>query len=161
VKHLTIAIATLAVAFASLGVEATAVAFLLCLPAIVAPAGRRVAALYWVAVGYPLLVLFSLYLTWLAAWVVLGHPPRSSLDDPQLISPILIFNVVTSILLLGSPIALLAAIVLAMIRVIQGPTWKASKFPLVALIGIVPWTWVAGCILLSWDPLNVMVWYFD
>src|SRR5262245_46235761 len=41
----------------------------------------------WLAAFYPGLVLLSLYVTWLIAWYLLGHPPRIYLDDPNFIHP--------------------------------------------------------------------------
>src|SRR4051812_3612396 len=37
----------------------------------------------WLACSYPVLPVLSLYITWLTAWVALGHQPRPSLDDPK------------------------------------------------------------------------------
>jgi hypothetical protein len=160
-KHLAIAIAVLAVAFAFLGVEGTALGFILCLPAIFAPAGRRLTALYWVSLCYPVLVLSSLHVTWFVAWAALGHPPRPSLDDPKDINQILIPYVVTGILLVGSPIALIAATGLSVIRVIQGPKGKAGGVRLASLLVNAPTSWVAGWLLLIWDPLDILNWYLD
>jgi hypothetical protein len=86
-----LAIAVLAVLFAAFGVTlGTAIGIVIGvigLPILLAPAGRRLRAAAWVCSIYPLLVLASLYATWLTAWCVLGHPPRTYRDDPGSIGP--------------------------------------------------------------------------
>jgi hypothetical protein len=160
-KHLAIAIAVLAVAFSVLGVEATVVVSLFWLPAILAPQGRRLAALYWVVVCYPLLLLCSLYVTWFAAWGALGHPPRPSLDAPRDIGRIAIPYHVTAILMFGTPFALLSAFGATCVRVILRSTpWSGGGY-LVVLLAIAPFSWVAGYFLITWDPLGVLYWYPD
>ena len=160
--HLAIGIAALAVAFAFLGVEASVVGLVLCLPAILAPEGvERIVALHWVAACYPLIILCSLYLTWFVAWVALGHPPRSSLDDPKHIGPIAIPYTVTAILMGGVAITFVAGIGLTGVRLALGLTPRPGSSHLVVVLGIVPMSWAVGCSLCIWDPLYVMDWYFD
>jgi len=43
------------------------------------PAGLILAA-------WPLVALAAIYANWISAWITLGHRPRSSLDDPFMIS---------------------------------------------------------------------------
>jgi len=45
-----------------------------------APIGRLVA---WAGWGYPVLLLTVSVGSWLVAWMVLGHMPRPSIDDPK------------------------------------------------------------------------------
>lgn len=43
----------------------------------------RIKLIIWlVAFFYPVLVALSIYVSWLVAWICLGHKPRPSLDDP-------------------------------------------------------------------------------
>jgi hypothetical protein len=110
-----VSVVVLAGAFAVFGVT-SALAMLalitaLVLPVLLASPGRRL----WVAASvsclYPLLILCSLYATWFTAWAVLGHRPRSSLDDPKSISPIVRVPFdTTAFLMMGSPLALASCI---------------------------------------------------
>ena len=90
--QIMLAIAVLAGLFAGFGVTGgLAIAILsgvIVFPIRLAGQGSRLRAAAWVASLYPLLLLASLYGTWFTAWVVLGHRPRSSLDDPKFISPV-------------------------------------------------------------------------
>src|SRR5262245_3669981 len=56
------------------------------LPILLAGPGPRLGAPAWAFAPPPLLALLSLYAAWFTAWLVLGHRPRSSLDDPKFIS---------------------------------------------------------------------------
>ena len=58
------------------------------LPILLAASGRRLRAAVWVSSIYPVLILSSLYATWLTAWCVLGHRPRAFTDDPDHLDPI-------------------------------------------------------------------------
>ena len=57
-------------------------------PLCLVPYGRRGEIAAYVVSLYPLMLPLCLLATWLMAWLTLGHPPRSSLDDPKYISPL-------------------------------------------------------------------------
>ncbi len=60
--------------------------------------------------AYPLVLLASLYLTWFAGWVALGHPPRPSLDDPKYIGLLVdVPYTITMVLLVWAPGAMVTA----------------------------------------------------
>jgi hypothetical protein len=160
-KHLAGLIAVLAVGFAVVGIAGTALGFALCLPGMLAPPGRRLAALYWVAACYPMLILLSIHLTWLGAWCALGHPPRPSLDDPEDIGPIAVPYALTAILLFGAPIALVAAVGLTIGRIVRRIIDRAGRAYSAVLLGVVPLSWFVGDALLQWDPLHIVYWYMD
>ena len=88
----------------------------------------------WVCSLYPLWILGSLYATWLTAWCGLGHRPRSSLDDPRFISPIVdVPYVLTFLLVQGVPFILLlcpALLIAAVARTISQGTTNRSRRPL-------------------------------
>jgi hypothetical protein len=102
---LMLVIAALAGLFAKYGVIFTfgtgAAASICLLPICFARPGQRLRAAAWVCSLYPLFIIGSLYATWLAAWCVLGHQPRVSLDDPKYISPIVDVPFASTMVLIG------------------------------------------------------------
>ncbi len=110
-RQIMLAIAVLAGLFAAFGVigaiELVVVLGSPFLPILLAAPGRRLRAAVWVTSLYPFLILACFYATWLTAWWILGHRPRPSLDDPQMISPVvLVVGSAPSILLsFGTPLA--------------------------------------------------------
>ena len=123
--QIMLAIAALAGLFALLGVAfATAIVILvgaLMLPIFLARPGRRPRAAAWTGALYPLLWLASLYATWFTAWLVLGHRPRSSLDDPKFISPLVeVPYIATFLCLVGSPYVLGLSFFLMLAHVGEG-----------------------------------------
>jgi hypothetical protein len=160
-RHLVIAIAILAVSFAVLGVAGTAVMALFFSPAAFTRPGRRMDALYWMATSYPIVCLFSLYLTWMGAWFALGHPARPSLDDPKDIDAVTVPYVLTAILLFSSPFALVISLGLMVERVVRrsrtSAHWLARSAPLL----VVPLAWAIGYGFLRSDPGCVFNWYMD
>ena len=124
-------------------------------PAAIAPPGRRLEAASWASSLQPAVMLLYLYATWATAWCVLGHRPRSSLDDPKSISPIVdapyimfAFSLMLGWMICAGSGLLLSAVCLARQRDLR---------PLLAL----PFAWLAGYLVLLWDPLGVLYWYFD
>jgi hypothetical protein len=122
--QIMLAIAALAGLFARFGVTRTAgtgVALSVAvLPVVLARPGRKLRASAWVCSLYPLLILGSVYATWLTAWFILGHQPRISLDNPKDISPIVDVEFIsTTVFILGSPIALILGVPLVVAHDIQ------------------------------------------
>jgi hypothetical protein len=158
-KHLAILIAAIAVSFAVVGVWGTVIGLAFFLPAIFARRGQRLRALYWVGNSYPFVVLLSFYVTWIAAWFALGHPPRPSLDDPKDIDLIAAPYSITCLFMFCIPFAFLGSLGLMVARfgkeVGSGSPWS------VLCLLITPLSWVAGYGLLVWDPLYVFYWFMD
>jgi hypothetical protein len=124
-----LAIAVLAGLFAAFGVTGGVaigiVAGVILLPILRARPGHRLRAAVWVSSLYPLLIVFSLYATWFTAWVVLGHRPRSSLDDPKFISPIVdVPYISTFVLMLGAPFSLISSWLLMLFYIAQNNEWR-------------------------------------
>ncbi len=166
--HFMLGVAVLAVLFAALGVT-TAVAVLIVagvigLPVLLAGRGRRSVALAWICWIYPMLCLGSVYTTWFTAWLVLGHRPRVSLDDPKFISPIVDVPFMTTFLLLmGIPLAMVCGLVLLVGQTVRNLANPDGR----------PWLSLAGWVvaILAWigsflvgDYLNlhtILAWYYD
>lgn len=105
---------------------------------------------------YPLLALASLYGTWLIAWLVLGHMPRPSLDDPKSISSLVdVAHTVTTVLLIGFPVAAIAGIALQLVQ--PRVSWSTRVLCCGAMILL----WLATIAFLRWDPFQVGTWYMD
>jgi hypothetical protein len=165
--QIMLAIAVLAGLFAVFGVTLGAaigiVIGVIVLPILLAPAGRRLRAAGWVFYLYPLLVLSSLYATWFTAWCVLGHQPRSYLDDPTSISPAVDVPYIATHLLMGGlwfllPLAipfLLAHLGQIVSQRAVGP-WKRAARMLAPLL-----VWPATFVILRFDLFGVLDWFMD
>ena len=135
--------AALAGAFAVFGVTSAAAMLALItalvLPVLWASPGRRLWVAAWVCCLYPLLILCSLYATWFTAWAVLGHRPRSSMNDPKSISPIVRVPFdTTAFLIMGSPLALVSCIPLMLAGVVQRERRGGSRPNTTAFQVLVP-----------------------
>src|SRR5262249_48228957 len=129
--QIMLAVAVLAGLFVALGVTFTIalviVAGVVSFPILRAWPGQRLRAAAWVASLYPLLLLFLLYATWFTAWAVLGHRPRSSLDDPKFISPLVEVPYLSTFLLgLGVPFSLPLSMLLMLFHIAQGNQWRSD-----------------------------------
>jgi len=108
---------------------------------------------------YPLLVIGSIYLTWLVAWIALGHRPIPSLDDPKFISvwvdiPLIVsrFLMMGFVFALGSgPAAILWL----------GVNWDLSLKGLVVLIFCWIFFWGVATLILDILPRDIITWYMD
>ncbi len=113
--------------------------------------------------GYPVLLLSSLYHTWVVAWFVLGHLPRPNLDDPKYIS--LFVDIpygVTMLLMMGAPGAFLLGVFLSPIA-LDRPAASSRRRALrwLAALGVLVLLWAAAIWFLRADPWEVGTWYFD
>jgi hypothetical protein len=116
------------------------------------------------------LILASLYATWITAWGVLGHPPRPALDDPKSISPVVDVPLVATYLLLrGVPFALLLSIplTLTVTEVARNPSARENqplKEPAQRVARPISWGvffWVSVFAIVALDPLRVVFWFMD
>lgn len=115
------------------------------------------------AYAYPVLMLASLYTTWLVAWAVLGHPPRPSLDDPKNISTLVdIPYFVTMFLIIAMPGAMVLAVGLTPLhfRTPGGSKGTIVGKTTVALL-ILAALWAVTIAVCRLDPWNVSMWYVD
>lgn len=105
---------------------------------------------------YPLLMVASLYVTWLVAWVVLGKMPRPNLDDPKYIAwQVDIPLAITGFLLIAMPGAATVGLMLECIVGKKPFTRRIANCLLLAGL------WTLAICFLRWDPLNVVEWFFD
>jgi hypothetical protein len=125
------------------------------LPALLAPATRRLEAAAWAASLQPPVPLVYLYATWVVAWCVLGHRPRVYLNDPKYLGEIVaILRCMFFVAFLpGSAICLGTGLVLTVVCSAR----RSVHWPLVVL----PLAWLAAFVLFRWDPLGVSEWLFD
>ncbi len=138
------------VAFALVGLG-----LVILIPAAIAPPGRRLEAASWACSLQPVVMLFYLYATWVTAWIVLGHCPRPSLDDPKHIGPVVEVPYVMFVFsfLYGWVICLCAGLLLTAVCCAR----RSDPRPLLAL----PFAWLAGYVVLVLDPLRVLDWFLD
>jgi len=118
-----------------------------------APASRvRIAA--WVLSLYPVMVPVCLYATWVTAWCVLGHRPRSSLDDPKFISPIVdVPYRMTHLSVSCWPVSIGIGLVLAVSPFKHRPRINA--------LWILPLARLSIFAILVWDTMGVLEWFMD
>ena len=125
---------------------------------LIARSRRLLAIAAGVSLAYPVLFAILLYGQWLTAWAVLGHPPRSSLDDPAQVPVAGTMYVATAISLLAIPLAGCAAIALnATHALFARPTTPrvVARFVLLAVL------WAGLATVFIWDPGRVLYWWFD
>ncbi len=117
---------------------------------------RGVVAVTWC---YPFSLVMGFYATWLAAWMVLGHPPRPSIDDPMQISGwVDVPYVVTEILLVGFPIAVIGGVAAtfrhARVRHLSRPASLGWALLLAEI-------WCGVILVFRFDPMHVVNWLLD
>lgn len=165
-----LAIAVLAGLFALVGVRAAVailtVALLVVFPVVHAAPRRKLVTAAWVASLYPMLLLGSLYATWFTAWMVLGHRPRFSLDDPKFISPIVsVLHDVTVILTMGLTFAFLSTLVLSAACIPPRSRLGGTLPRSIAAHVLVPLlSWLAFSAVVGWGLLgfrSIAVWFAD
>jgi hypothetical protein len=165
-----LAIAALGGLFAFFGVTG-AVAIIILAGAVVAPIllagpGRRLGTAAWATSLFPLLLPLSLYATWFTAWAVLGHRPRSSLDDPKSISPIVeVPYAATGLCLMSVMLSWAVSILLMMAHVAESISRRhilPLKVAALLLAPILVWGSVFAFLylgLLGAD--HIIEWYMD
>ena len=159
IGRLMVAVAVIAVLLAWLDVRAAfalvGLGLVVIIPAAIASPGRRLEAASWASSLQPAVVLFYLYATWAAAWCMLGHCPRPSLDDPESISPVVDVPYVMFAFsfFFGWVICACTGLLLTAVCYAR----RSNIRPLLAL----PFAWLAGYLALRWDPLGVLDWYAD
>jgi hypothetical protein len=164
-RHGLIATAVFAALFGVCGVSGGLagglVAGVLIGPIVLARRGSRLAGWAWSMALVPTATVVSLYGCWIVAWTALGHPPRSSLDDPKDIDAITGIFVATHLLFFWIPLSFLGFPVLTLVETMTGferpgrvrAIFRGFAFRMVA--------WILAFLFLSWDPLHVLVWFWD
>jgi hypothetical protein len=122
------------------------------------PPFRRLGLIANVSMAYPLLFLALLYAQWLSSWVILGHVPRPSIDDPKDVAGASWMHWVTAIALAGLLPMLFGALVLNAIHgAAASCRWLLRIGRLIAVltvfVGVIAW--------IRWDPGRVVYWWLD
>jgi hypothetical protein len=105
---------------------------------------------------YPVSLVAAIYGTWTVAFLVLGHIPRPSLDDPKQLGIALhIPYEIAMLLLTAFPVATVAGIALQVS--LSRRTWS-RRIVLAALLVVF---WVAVIAFLRWDPMHAGEWLMD
>lgn len=107
---------------------------------------------------YPLLALTVIYGEWLIAWMVLGHAPRPSLDDPKNVAVSGLLHLVSGVLIMGLVPGACAALLLMPLDIAVHRRRAVAAFQR-TLVLFAPW--VVVLTLLRWDPWKVMYWWLD
>jgi hypothetical protein len=121
---------------------------------------KGLGAVAWVFSTYPVLLVFSLYITWALACLSLGHMPRPSQDDPKHISSLVsCFHVATGLLLLGSYVALPANAFFILLEVVHRVLQR--RWNVVLLVAAPVLSWLCLFFIMLYDPGKIAYWFFD
>ena len=119
---------------------------------------RTLAVLANTTAAFPLFLVASLYGQWLLSWLVLGHQPRPSVDDPNYIAGASWMGFVTGLAFMGYVPVLVVA---AALNTLHGLRHR-NPGPQAALrISIVVALWLGTLALLRLDPGLVVSWWLD
>lgn len=113
---------------------------------------------------YPLAYLVSLYTTWLAARISLGHWPYSSLDDPKSIGPLVDAPyVVTAVLMMCWVLVFAGNVLLSAFAVaLAASSPERRLLKTIAWAGVWPAvTWLGTYLIVQLDPAGVIYWFMD
>lgn len=109
--------------------------------------------------AYPFVLVKALYATWLVAWVLLGHRPVPSLDDPKSIAAVVDAPyLVTEVVFTGLPFALTAGLVATAWYSLRRSTSSSAA---ARAVGGFAASWALAAAFLIWDPLRVADWFLD
>jgi hypothetical protein len=111
-----------------------------------------------VTLVFPLMVVGSFYVEWLAACYFLGHVPRPTLDDPKDIAGLGVLDDVLGVVLLVMSVAALVGMPVTGIYAVKGQ-FRAPE-TIVRFVLFVTF-WVGAFVMLVADPWGVMYWWFD
>jgi hypothetical protein len=109
---------------------------------------------------YPLIAVGSIYVCWLVAWAIKGHPPREMLDDPKHIGGVMDLAYLVSVLLIAPwPVLTIGGFVVTLfcpIRILRMRSASVAAFAAfyVAICGL-------AFALVRWDPGRVVSWWLD
>ncbi len=106
---------------------------------------------------YPFWIVIVLYGEWLVAWLVLGHPPEPSLDDPLHIHSANWIHGVTGVSLVSAIPVMIVALALNLLVIIRQSFVGRGIVRLLAVLVL----WSALFVLLRWDPGAVVDWWMD
>jgi hypothetical protein len=126
--------------------------------AMAARAPRLLNVTAWAGLAYPLLFAVMLYGQWLAAGIVLGHPPRPSIDDPKFVPVSTDLHVGTEVALLAIPWAMYAA---AVLNVAHAVCARPAGSCMVTRFSLMVCLWAALGAIFAWDPGRVLYWWYD
>jgi hypothetical protein len=114
---------------------------------------RRLVVIAWL---YPFALIGSFYATWMCATLVLGHTPRSSLDDPKSIGLLVdVPYVLAGLMLVAFPAAIVFGVGVHLTDSRHG--WR-KRVLLLATFAVI---WLGAIALLRWDPFSINDWYMD
>ena len=117
-------------------------------------------ALWLAAYAYPVIGACVFYLSWFAAWLVLGHKPRPMLDDPKSIGGLMDIAYLISIVALLTvpvltPIGFVASFICPL-NIFGTPRTRCAILA-AAYIGIC----VVILLTIKADPGSIVEWWLD
>jgi hypothetical protein len=116
-------------------------------------------ALRLYVLAYPILLPLSVYITYLAGRITLGHWPLPSIDDPASIGHLVDITYLVAIILLmyGYMAFQIAILLILYLACLVTAEWKRSLAT--SAVGIV--LMGASVFFMRWDPHQVGTWFMD
>ena len=107
---------------------------------------------------FPVFALGLLYADWLVSWLVLGHAPRPSIDDPKDIGCVNWMYPITAVGIFGLLPVMFGALTLNAYYVGSA---RLGWFRFAARIATVLAIFIGAVAWLRWDPGRVAHWWGD
>lgn len=121
-------------------------------------ASRTLVLLADITAVYPVFALGALYGQWLLSWLILGHQPRPSIDDPKYIDGASWMHDITAFALIGClPMALVTAVVNTVYFCAHSNPGLRLSLRIVGIVGL----WIGALLLLRSDIGLVVSWWLD
>jgi hypothetical protein len=119
---------------------------------------RLLASLANLSLAFPLIAVSLLYAEWFLAWLMLGHKPIWSTNDPKFISGSSWMHTIVAIALLGYfPIGISALIFNLSNLFRVRPSAAQAGIRLQTLVAV----WLGVYCFFTWDPHGVLSWWWD
>lgn len=122
------------------------------------PTGRLLTVFANATAAFPLFFIAALYSQWLLSWMLLGHRPVPSIDDPKYIEWASSMHSITAVALAGFvPIGCVALVLNALHAVWHEQPLRRQLMRVAVAVGL----WFGTLLLLRTDPGRVLYWWFD
>jgi len=111
---------------------------------------------------YPLFMVVSFHLHWIAARIRLGHWPQIYRDDAKFITGLEWFHSLNwGLLVCALPVLALNLMfaIGAATMILDLPARRMRRRGWLVFLGVL--TWPGAFFMLQWDPAGILIWFFD
>ncbi len=116
--------------------------------------------LWIVAYRYPIIAASCFYLSWIVAWLMIGHQPRPMLDDPENIGGVMdIAYVISMVAVMSVPMLTPVGFAASFFCPVNSDRNRIAKSSILAIvyIGMCFALWL----LVRADPGDIFEWWMD